>query len=159
MQKHRKYWREATDWLIEASFNGNMDDYENYFEKTIVVVEPVMERYSKLGNEFWLKTGNERALFQTMEDTMLVNPQIYEKELSKFLGREFKYDSICLDDPKLAKKKVEALRKEVLAVCKAKYPDLFEKYSAFKNKQRATEKVKVANAKQEAVDLKFLNLE
>lgn len=153
MESHRKYWREMTDYLIESVFSGNMEEYEKYFERSIANVEPIMEKYSKQGNEFWLKSGNERAFFQTMEDKLLMNPSIYEKELSKFLGRDFKYASICSESEAVYRKNVLALRNEVLEVCKSKYPNIYKKYEALQQNKKTKSKSKITGMSQEFPEL------
>ena len=129
MQKHRQYWENMIAPLKDTAFNGDEKKYNKYLESSFKKAEPIMEKYSKEGNEFWLKKGDERAFYQTLEPTMLMTCELYEEEMKELLGRDFNYSKELIADSEAERnKKLNKLRKEVLQAYKDKHPEEYKEF-------------------------------
>ena len=88
MNRHEEYFRDLTQDYADFEFNGDDDAYEEYLQQVLPDVLEEMERLSNQGNEFWLKTGKERAMGQLACSILLVNFDVFYDEVCELLGRE-----------------------------------------------------------------------
>ena len=128
MQQHREYWEKMTAYLLNTVFNGDRAKYEEYLNASFNKVEPILEGYSRCGNEFWLKEGDERAFYQAIEPTLLMPVEKFEEETSELLGRDFKYSELLSDDDAERERLLKEFRKEVQNAFRVKHPDLYQQY-------------------------------
>ena len=87
MNKHEQYFRDLTQDYVDFEFNGNDEAYESYLQEVLPDSLKEMERFENEGNEFWLKTGKERAFGQLQTDILLMNPETFYQEVCELLGR------------------------------------------------------------------------
>ena len=105
MQRHRQYWENMAAPLKDIAFKGDEKKFNKYLELSFKKAEPVMEKYAKEGNEFWLKKGDERAFYQTFEPTLLITCELYEEEMKELLGRDFNYSKELVSDSEAERNK------------------------------------------------------
>jgi len=132
MERHKAYWVQMTAYLKDDFFKGDKKKFDEYVKSSFAIAEPIMERYAKEGNEWWLTPGDDRAFYQTLEPKFLMPSEVYEKEMQNFLGRKFTYNEIASNDIEERNKKLLAIRKEAMNVYKTKYP---QKYKEFIKRQ------------------------
>lgn len=152
MQHHKEYWKKMTAYLLDSFFYGDKAKYNEYLRASFKKVEPIMEGYSKSGNEFWLKRGDERAFYQAMEPTLLMPVEQFEKETAGLLGRDFKYSEIIADDDAERERILKEFRKEAQNAFRVKHPDLYQKYIERQHQAKQALKKEIS-AEFEGVDL------
>jgi len=110
MNRHEEYFRDLTQDYADFEFNGDDDAYEAYLEEVLPNVLAEMERLSQEGNEFWLKTGKERAMGQLANNILLINFDVFYDEVCELLGREVGYEEFS--NPEVLLEEAKALEFE-----------------------------------------------